>query len=330
MENIFQIGMQIIVWLQSLNSWLTPVMKVFTFLGSTEFYLVVAPALLWCVDAVLGVRLGLYLMINALVNATFKIIFHGPRPYWYTENVKVLGGSENSFGAPSGHAQNAVVVWGTLADRIKTRAAWIIAILIMFMIGISRMYLAVHFPHDVLLGWLFGSIMLWILLHFEKPVVNWLKQYSTGKQVLLSFLFSLLMLLVVIIANLSISGWSVPPIWITNAHLAFPNDPTINPLSLRNTTMAAGAFFGLAAGWLWLSKLGGFLTKAAWYKLILRYVLGIIGVLILYLGIGYLLPQTETVLSSALRYAQFSLIGFWMSGLAPWFFIKIKLASPLK
>ena len=62
MENIFSFGLQIISWLQGLGAWLTPILQLFTFLGSTQFYLIVAPALLWCFDATLGLRMGLYLI----------------------------------------------------------------------------------------------------------------------------------------------------------------------------------------------------------------------------------------------------------------------------
>ncbi len=218
---------------------------------------------------------------------------HGP--IGTTSNVKVLGSAENSFGVPSGHSQNGVVVWGTLADRIKHRTAWIIVIVVMFLIGISRIYLAVHFPHDVLLGWLIGAIMLWILLRFERPVLNWIKQYQTSIQLLMIFLFSLLLILIVIIAQLSLRGWSLPMDWVNNAHLAFPNDPEINPLSYHNFLSGTGAFFGLAAGWIWISKLGGFSTNGTWLKLVIRYLLGLIGVLILYLGLGSLFPDSETL-----------------------------------
>ncbi len=330
MDSLYTLGLQFIIWFQSLGVWLSPVMKFFTFLGSIEFYLLVAPAILWCVDSVLGVRLGLFLMINATVNAALKVAFHGPRPYWYSSDVKALGGAEESFGAPSGHAQNAVVVWGTLADRIKSRLAWIIAIIVMFMIGISRLYLALHFPHDVLLGWLFGAIMLWILLRFEKPVVNWIKQFSVGIQLFLIFLFSLLLTLIVVIAQLTLRGWSVPVEWIANAHIAFPTEPPLNPFSYHNFLSSTGAFFGLAAGWIWISRLGGFSIRDPWYKLLLRYILGVIGVLILYFGIRFLLPQAENLISYVLAYIQFALIGFWMSGFAPWLFVKLKLASHLK
>lgn len=330
MDNILNSGLQIILWLQSLGGWLTPIMKLFTFLGNEQFYLLVAPAILWCIDASLGLRLGLFLMINGMVNTAVKVAFHGPRPYWYTSNVKVLGNAENSFGVPSGHSQNGVVVWGTLADRIKHRAAWIIAIAVMFLIGISRIYLAVHFPHDVLLGWLIGAVMLWVLLRCERPVLNWIKQYDVGIQLLILFLFSLFLILIVVIAQFSLSGWSLPIDSVNNAHLAFPDEPVINPLSYHYFLSSTGAFFGLAAGWIWISKLGGFSTNNPWIKLVLRYILGLIGVLILYLGLGSLFPDSDTFLSYLIRYIRYALIGFWISGFAPWMFVKLKLASSLK
>jgi len=330
MDNLLNSGLQIILWLQGLGAWLTPIMKLFTFLGNEQFYLIVAPAILWCIDAPLGLRMGLFLMINGMVNTALKVAFHGPRPYWYSSNVKVLGSAENSFGVPSGHAQNGVVVWGTLADRIKHRTIWIIAIIVMFLIGISRIYLAVHFPHDVLLGWLFGVVMLWALLRFERPVLNWIKKYQIGIQLLIIFVFSLFLIFIVIIAQLSLSGWSLPMDWVSNAHLAFPNEPEINPLSYHNYLSSPGAFFGLAAGWIWISKLGGFSTKDTWLKLILRYILGLVGVLVLYLGLGALFSDSETFISYSIRYIRYALIGFWISGFAPWLFVKLKLASPLK
>jgi membrane-associated phospholipid phosphatase len=330
MDNLLNSGIQIILWLQSIGEWLTPVMKFFTFLGNEQFYLLVAPAILWCIEPILGVRLGLFLMISGMLNTALKVAIHGPRPYWYTNNVKVFGGAENSFGAPSGHSQNAVVVWGTLADWIKQRWFWIIALIVIFMIGISRIYLAVHFPHDVLLGWFFGFVILWLLLRLEQPAVNWIKKYPIGIQLLIIFLFSLILILIVMIAQLNLRGWSLPAEWANNAHQAFPNEPPINPLSFHNFLSSTGAFFGLAAGWIWISRLGGFTTKDDWWKLVVRYLVGLIGVLILYLGLGALFNDSETFISYALRYIRYALIGFWMSGFAPWLFVKLRLASRLK
>lgn len=327
MDTILNTGLQIIQWFQSLGAWLTPIMQLFTFLGGVQFYLLLAPIILWCIDATLGFRLAIYLMLSESMVSSLKMAFHGPRPYWYSSNVKVLGAAEGNFGAPSGHAQNAVVVWGGLAQRIKARAAWIIAIIIMFLIGVSRIYLAVHFPHDVLLGWIFGAIILIVLLRLEKPVASWIKKYNTAIQVLLTFLFSLILVLLTFLAQLPLRSWSLPLEWVNNAHLAFPSESAINPLSYHNVLTGPGALFGLAAGWIWISSLGGFTTHDPWLKLVLRYILGVIGVLILYVGLGSLFPDVDTLPSYAWRYIRYAVLGFWATGFAPWLFVKLKLAS---
>jgi membrane-associated phospholipid phosphatase len=330
MDNIISSGIEIILWIQGLGIWLTPIMKFFTFLGNQEFYLIVAPIILWCIDSTLGFRLGLFLMISGLLNSALKIAFHGPRPYWFSNKINVIGSAENSFGVPSGHAQNAVVVWGTLAVRIKKTWFWVVAIFVILMIGISRLYLAVHFPHDVLMGWIFGIIILWLLLKLEHPVVKWISKYSPSIQILIAFLFSLVLILVVVIAQSSLGSWSMPKEWTTQANLAFPDEPAINPLTFHNFLSNAGAFFGLAAGWIWLSSQGGFSTKDDWWKLIVRYIVGLLGIMILYIGLGTLFPDSETFVAYALRYVRYALIGFWMSGIAPWLFVKLKIASRLK
>ncbi len=328
MENIFALGLQIILWFQHLGAWLTPIMKLFTFIGSVQFYILAISVIFWCVDATLGLRLGLFLMVNALVNAAIKVGIHSPRPYWYSREVTVRGGAENTFGAPSGHAQNSVVFWGTIADRIKLRLVWIIAVIMMILIGLSRIYLAVHFPDDVLLGWLIGPILLWVLLRFEEPVISWLNHYKTVVQLLLIFLFTMILLVIIIIAHLALGNWSVPPLWISNAQQSFPAEPPINPLSYHDSILSIAAFFGLAAGWIWMSRQGGFSTRGAWYILVLRYIVGIIGVAILYIGVSRIIPAAETIVSYILIYLQFALVGFWITGLAPWLFIKLKLANP--
>jgi membrane-associated phospholipid phosphatase len=113
-------------------------MGFFTFLGQEDFFFLVMPALLWCVDSQLGLRVGVYLALSAGMNSLFKFAFHAPRPYWVDGGVRLLGGAESSFGMPSGHAQNAVVVWGMLAAHLRRKWGWVVAGLLIFFIGVSR------------------------------------------------------------------------------------------------------------------------------------------------------------------------------------------------
>ncbi|HEX6369695.1 MAG TPA: phosphatase PAP2 family protein [Longimicrobium sp.] len=95
------------------------------------------------------------------VNAALKVSFNRPRPDvfpWRTQHVGLA-----SF--PSGHAMTSIVVYGTLAfliarlapTRLLRRLTWMLAILVILLIGWSRLYLGVHWPSDVLAGFVMGA-----------------------------------------------------------------------------------------------------------------------------------------------------------------------------
>jgi membrane-associated phospholipid phosphatase len=107
---------------------LLPFMLFFSFLGSTEFFLLFLPAVYWCYDLRLGMRLALIFIFSQGINEILKVAFHSPRPYWVSPDINVLS-TYGSFGLPSGHAQDAVCVWGMLAFHV--RRAWAFALALM-------------------------------------------------------------------------------------------------------------------------------------------------------------------------------------------------------
>ena len=119
--------------------------------------------------------------------------FTGPRPYWVSAEVKPLW-AETSFGIPSGHAQQSVAVWGSMAAYFRRGWGWIMAGFLMLMIGLSRAYLGAHFFIDLIVGWLIGALLLWIFLRYWDPVVAWAGKQTLGMQILYAFLASLTMI----------------------------------------------------------------------------------------------------------------------------------------
>src|SRR5687767_14410204 len=111
--------------------------KILSFLGSEQFYLLIMPALLWCVNARLGLRVGVLFLLSANLNGALKLFFHAPRPAWIDTKI-IAHAVEASFGFPSGHAQNAVAVWGLLAVRAKKPLIWGAALVLAVFIGVSR------------------------------------------------------------------------------------------------------------------------------------------------------------------------------------------------
>ena len=319
MTAILDLGVRFVVALQGLGGWLKLPMEIMSFLGTEDFFMFVLPVLYWCVDSRLGIRVAFILMFSLSINDALKLAFHGSRPYWYSTDVKGLA-TETSFGVPSGHSQNSMAIWGMLAAGLKKWWGWLIAGLIVFLVGLSRIYLGVHFPHDVLLGWLIGGLLLWLTLRFWDPVAAWLKKLAFGGQVLAAFIFSLVLILLPLIPYLwlTLTNWQPDPAWAP-----FASDA----INIGGAFSAPGTLFGLGAGVAWLTRQGGFKTTGNWWQLILRFILGVLGVLIIRYGLKFIFPEGETVLAYFLRYLRYALIGMWVAGGAPWTFLRLKLAQ---
>jgi membrane-associated phospholipid phosphatase len=319
MDTILNIGVNWVAALQGLGGWLLLPMKFFSFLGTEEFYMLVLPVLYWCIHARLGIQVAFILMISGGLNDAFKLAFHGPRPYWYSTHVKGLA-LETSFGVPSGHAQNAMSVWGVMAAGVRKWWGWLVAGLVVFFIGLSRLYLGVHFPHDVLLGWLIGGLILWLLARCWDPLAAWLKKCSPGQQIILAFLASLVLIVLPLIPYfwLGAVNWQPPQTWAQYAGEA---------VTMEGVMTTAGTFFGLALGLVWLERKGGFEISGKWWQLVLRYLLGVAGVLAIRYGLKAIFPEGDTLLAYALRYIRYALIGAWLTGGAPLVFIWAKLAD---
>ncbi len=151
MTLMLQLEIQITLFIQAMGEWLAPFMNAITMLGNEEFYMLVMPILYWCIDPGVGFRTGALLILSGSINSYFKLLFHSPRPYWVDTRVKAFS-AESSFGLPSGHSMNAAAIWGWLGMQMKRRWAVIFSVVVIFLIGFSRLYLGVHFTRDVLLA----------------------------------------------------------------------------------------------------------------------------------------------------------------------------------
>jgi hypothetical protein len=232
---------------------------------------------------------------------------------------------EHTFGIPSGHAQNSAAIWGVMAagaQRSGRRWAWMAAFVLAFFIGFSRLYLGMHFLHDVLLGWLIGLTLLFVFLRFWDPVAAWLKQKTLIQQVAIAFITSLLMIAVGLFFTVPLSAYVFPAEWTENALRA---GPLPDPVSVEGIFTSAGSLFGLAAGAAWIAARGGYQASGPLEKRALRYVIGLVGIMILWFGLGQVFPDGESVIPLILRYLRYSLVGFWVTAGAPWLFFHFNL-----
>jgi len=305
-------------FLQGLGDWLRIPMLAITTLGNEQFFVLMLPALYWCFDQMIGMRVGIIFLMGNTVNSFFKLLFHNPRPYWISDYVRAYS-HETSFGLPSGHAQTAATIWGWLANEIKKRWFTIVALVLVFLIGLSRLYLGVHFLSDVVLGWLIGGLLVWIYSACYKKAGKWLGDRSLWNKLGLVFLSGIVMVAVVLLARWSSSSWVMESAWAERAGEAYP-------LSIEGIFTLSGTWVGMLGGYVILTETKGhFLAGEGGWRRFIRFLVGLVGVLILYLGLGQLFPKNDDLISYALRFLRYALIGLWVSWLGPIVFEKLRI-----
>ncbi|MEH7532373.1 phosphatase PAP2 family protein [Priestia megaterium] len=166
------------------SSLLTSIMNAFTFIGSTPSVIAISLLSLFFLYKLLNHRVELILFIvivggHAILNQILKLFFHRDRPDLH-RLIEVEG-----YSFPSGHAMSAFAVYGALSfllwHDIPTRWGRTILVLvssiIILAIGISRIYLGVHYPSDIIGGFFASGIWLALSIwfyqryqekHFEK------------------------------------------------------------------------------------------------------------------------------------------------------------------
>lgn len=157
----------------------TPVMRAASWLGDGWARSLVALAFIVVLLTRRFARAASYILYTALgiaaLNAwLLKPLFARPRP----DIVARLAEVNATLSLPSGHAANSAAVFGAIAlvasaiwwRRGQRRAIWSAAALIVLIIGVSRVWLGLHWPSDVLAGWLVGAGWALLLAAWLKPV----------------------------------------------------------------------------------------------------------------------------------------------------------------
>lgn len=293
MEALWQWGIEFIHTVQLMHGpVLDEIFKAITFLGEEEFYLIFIPLIFWCVDFAVGARLAFAFLFSAYINTGLKELLAHPRPFELDPTVKLH--DAEGYGLPSGHSQSAVVVWGIIAAAFRKTWLWVVAILLMALIGFSRVYLGVHFPTDVLSGWAVGAAFLAIYLALEPRIKAWLKQAGFGVQLALAMAVPLLLLLL------------------------YP---------AGDAARAMPALMGMGVGIALIRRVSPFNAAGPLWQRAVRFLVGAIGLFALYLGLKFVFPGEGEPLYFAMRVVRYALVGLWATLGAPWLFLRLRLAS---
>ena len=295
MEAVWQWGLDFIRTVQLIHG---PVLDAFfkavTTLGEEDFFMIVIPTIFWCVDYAEGARLAFVFLLSPYVNSVLKDAFADPRPFELDPTVQRRFSGAEGYGLPSGHAQNAVVLWGTMAICFRKAWLWAVAILLMVLVGFSRIYLGVHFPTDVLGGWVVGAVLLGIYVAVGSRIETWLKRLELRWQLVLAVVVPLALLL-------------------------------LHPTASAATP--AAVLMGMGVGIALMSRIAPFSAAGPAWQCFLRFLVGIVGVAIVYVGLRFVFPGEGEPLYFFLRVVRYALVGLWAGLGAPWLFLQLRLAS---
>lgn len=163
--------------IQAWPDWLQVPMSVITFLGKPLTVIVILMTLaawsysqkLWRLLLAISFSIGV-IGINNVLKESFRRV----RPDTdYVRNMLI-----DSYSFPSGHSAAAAVGFGLLAWLMWQHlpqpwniVAAVVLVVLIFLVGISRIYLGAHYPSDVIAGWLVGGIGVLLIIILVRPTL---------------------------------------------------------------------------------------------------------------------------------------------------------------
>lgn len=276
--------MHIIEILQSIRTpTLDLLFKALTLLGNQQFYVLLLPVAYWTWRKQTMQQLTVLLLVSFALNAFLKNALALPRPPLVYHLVNAEG-----YGLPSGHAQGAITLWGFVwLSTSKKWLRWLTGFLIVG-IALSRIYLGVHYPRDVVAGLVLGGIWLGLFWYFKDRI--W-EHWHLSPFISISALFGGVALLVL-------------------------TTPT------RFGGTVGGVVLGMFSGMLLDNTYLRFYPMTSLRNNLMKTVVGIIGILVLYTGLKLIFPG-----SIIYRVIRYTFLGLWLGLLAPWLFVKLGLAD---
>lgn len=253
-------------------------------LGDTIFYIALLLIVYWAYNKKEAVLVTYILVVSIISNYWLKVIIANERPpssNWHPS------ADPPNYSTPSGHAQNSATLYGWLTVRIKTWWMALIAIVFTGLIGISRVYIGVHYLGDVLFGWGLGIVIVLLFVYLEKPARDYLSRFKTEHLLLVLMIIGFLLTLIAAI---------------------LPQPPNDNLGAYGGLTM------GFALGLILEMRFVNFSNEpheGQKWRLVLRVVIGLILVIGVMTGLAPILPSEEIWLRT-IRYSLISITGIFV------------------
>ena len=315
-----QFELEIIYWLQNLrNTFLDLLFEFITLFGEELIIIGILGLIFWCINKEIGKRLAITVFISLGINSLLKVIIMRTRPFLVDSNITNLRPeTSGSYSLPSGHTQSASTVFFGLFYFFKKKYLLYFAIIITFLVGLSRMYIGVHYLTDVLAGGLLGLALVYLINYYLNKLKNPFKLYY----------------LIAVIGILTFIIFTIIHIFIANTSTTFLAESFY--FNIENIAKMIGALVGFIVGISIENKYINFNNHKNIFKNIIRFILGIIVVFLARIALKELFilfvnPENLTdeiflsilaVLFDFLRYSIMVIIGI---GIYPFVFKKLNI-----
>lgn len=248
----------------------TPVIDKFfgllTYFGDEKIFVVIALVIYWCISKTGGLYAMATGFTSCSVGMASKIFFHVKRPWNFAGYEEIAVGSAtaraNDWSFPSGHTIVSVGTFGALALWFRQKWIRITAIVIAVLIPLTRLYLGVHTPVDILGGALLALLVMFLYL----PLFR-----AGTKQKIRAALCANLVISLLCLAWAYLSAGSIP--------MCFSEDPANLANGLKNLWQLAGANAAIWIAWEYDEAFLHFDTKAVWWVQLIKIAGG--GILLL-------------------------------------------------
>lgn len=164
------------------STFLNVLAQFFSLFGEELLMIIIVGFIYWCYDKETGKRVSMIFMSSLVWGTLVKGSVLRRRPYMDNESIKCLRPAHSEgdtmdvtaqgYSFPSIHAAMSASLFGSLAVSYKKTAFKIMSIVIPLCVGLSRIYVGVHYPTDVLVGWLVGIASLTIVSLLYKKIEN--------------------------------------------------------------------------------------------------------------------------------------------------------------
>ena len=173
---IFNFDASILLWIQEhiRTGMLTPVMNIITHLGDKGIFWIALTLLLLALRKTrkLGVTCMISMIIGLIItNLIIKNWVARVRPYELIEGLQLMVEKQHDFSFPSGHAANSLAsAW--VLFKLMDRKYGVPALILALLISLSRLYVAVHYPTDVIVGIVIGILAAELAIVIERALAK--------------------------------------------------------------------------------------------------------------------------------------------------------------